>query len=265
MDWSAAVPLALSGLCLLLAVATLVWLVSVRVRDASIADIAWGPLFLVLAAFYGLLGDGYPPRAGLVVALVGLWAARLALHIGLRNRGEGEDPRYRRWRERDGTAFARRSLWRVFWLQAGIAWIVAAPLLPALASPEPARLTLLDGLGTAAWLVGFLFEVVGDEQLRRHRSDPARRGQVLRTGLWRYTRHPNYFGDALLWWGLWCFAAPVSGGAWTAVGPALMTFLLIRVSGVRLLESDLEERKPGYRDYVRRTNAFFPGPPRRAD
>lgn len=262
MDLGHLLFLALAGLGAVLAAATLVWLLSLRLRDASIADVAWGPGFLLLALTWALLSDGYGARRLLVLSLVGVWGLRLAVHIAARNRGKGEDPRYRRFRERAGASFPLRSLFTVFWLQAGLLWIVAAPLLPALASPRPARLTLLDGLGALVWLVGFLFEAIGDAQLRRFKADPARRGEVLRSGLWRYTRHPNYFGDATLWWGLWCFAAAVPGGAVTAFGPALMTWLLLRVSGVRMLEEDLRERKPEYRDYVRTTNAFFPGPPR---
>jgi steroid 5-alpha reductase family enzyme len=264
MEWRPLVPVAFAGLGVVLAAATLVWLLSLRLRDASIADVAWGPGFVLLAATWALLSDGYGPRRLLVLALVSVWGLRLALHIAARNRGKGEDPRYRRFRERAGPTFPFRSLITVFWLQALLLWIAGAPLLPALASDLPARFTPFDALGLLLWSTGFLFETIGDAQLRRFKADPANRVRVLRSGLWRYTRHPNYFGDATLWWGFWCFAASVPCGAVTAFGPALMTFLLVRVSGVRMLEEDLLERKPEYRDYVRSTNAFVPGPPRRA-
>ncbi|MFO7587529.1 MAG: DUF1295 domain-containing protein [Gemmatimonadota bacterium] len=263
MEWTRLVPVALTGLGVVLASATAVWALSLRKRDASIADVAWGPGFVLLAATWTLLTDGHGPRRALVLALVTLWGLRLAFHIAARNRGKGEDPRYRRFRERAGGSFPVRSLASVFWLQAVLMWIVAAPLLPALAADRPDRLTPLDGLGALIWLTGFLFEAVGDAQLRRFKADPANQGKVLDGGLWRYTRHPNYFGDATLWWGLWCFAAAVPGGVITAFGPLLMTYLLLRVSGVRMLEADLRKRKPEYREYVERTNAFFPGPRRR--
>ena len=263
MDAIRFVLVAFAGLGAVLAAATLVWILSLRLRDASIADVAWGPGFVLLGLTWALLSDGYGPRRILVLSLLAAWGLRLAVHIAARNRGKGEDPRYRRFRERAGRTFPLRSLFTVFWLQGVLLWIVAAPLLPALASGRPARLTFFDGLGLLLWLTGFLFESIGDAQLRRFKADPANEGRVLRTGLWRYTRHPNYFGDATLWWGFWCFAASVPGGAVTAFGPALMTWLLVRVSGVRMLEEDLRERKPEYRDYVRTTNAFVPGPPRR--
>lgn len=263
MEWTRLLPVALAGLGVALAAATAVWALSIRLGDASIADVAWGPGFVLVAATWALLTEGWDPRRILVLVLVAAWGLRLALHIRARNRGKGEDPRYRRFRERAGDSFPLRSLATVFWLQALLLWIIAAPLLPALAADRPERLTLLDLLGALLWLTGFLFEAVGDAQLRRFKADPANRGRVLRSGLWRYTRHPNYFGDATLWWGLWCFAAAVPGGAVTAFGPVLMTFLLVRVSGVRLLEEDLGKRKPEYREYVEETNAFVPGPPRR--
>lgn len=263
MEWISLVPVAFVGLGAVLAAAALVWLLSLLRRDASIADVAWGPGFVLLAATWALLTDGYGPRRVLVLTLVSVWGLRLAVHIATRNRGKGEDPRYRRFRERAGRSFPLRSLFTVFWLQALLLWIAAAPLLPALASDRPARITPFDALGLLLWTTGFLFEAIGDAQLKRFKADPANRGKVLRSGLWRYTRHPNYFGDATLWWGFWCFAVSVPGGAVTAFGPALMTWLLLRISGVRMLEEDLVERKPEYRDYVRTTNAFVPGPPRR--
>jgi steroid 5-alpha reductase family enzyme len=243
----------LLGFCLL-------WLASLPLRNASIVDTWWGPAFVVAAVVYGM-GAGWPPRAVLVAALVAAWALRLAAHIGVRNVGHGEDPRYRAWREQHGARWWWRSLLQVFVLQATIAWIVSWPLAAAMLRPGPPVPSPLDVAGAATALAGLAFEAVADWQLRRFKQDPANRGRVLDRGLWRYSRHPNYFGEAVVWWGLWLIAAGVDGGWITAVSPALMTFLLLRVSGVTLLEKGLETR-PGYAEYVRRTSPFVPWPRR---
>ncbi|MBZ0301925.1 MAG: DUF1295 domain-containing protein, partial [Anaerolineae bacterium] len=171
------------------------------------------------------------------------------------------DYRYARWRAQSGRNWWWLSLFKVNLLQGLVLWIVAVPLIVTLHSPTPDSLTGLDFLGAVLWTIGFVFEAVGDWQLARFKADPAHQGQVLDRGLWRYTRHPNYFGDALVWWGFYSFALAV-GGAWTIFSPALMTFLLVRVSGVAMLEQDLTNSKPQYHDYIRRTSAFFPLPPR---
>jgi steroid 5-alpha reductase family enzyme len=204
-----------------------------------------------------------PLSGWLLLLLVGMWGLRLSIHLTLRNWGHGEDYRYRAMRDRIGDAFPLVSLGTVFLLQALLTWVIGMPLFAGLAVSETdTGTTWLAWAGLVIWLVGFGFEVAGDLQLTAHRGDPARRGTVLRTGVWRYSRHPNYFGDALLWWGHWLIAASV-GGAWTVFAPALMTFLLMRVSGVTLLEKKLVESRPGYREYVASTSAFFPWPPRR--
>jgi steroid 5-alpha reductase family enzyme len=254
----------LEGLALVGAGAYVLWLVSLTLRDASIADRFWGLGFVLLAAWYAAGGTGWPLRSYLVLALTAAWGIRLSVHIHLRNRGKPEDPRYARWRDAGGASYWWISLFRVFLLQALILWLVSAPLLAAQSGATPDRLTALDVGGAALWLVGFLFEVVGDAQLARFRRDPANAGRVLSTGLWRYTRHPNYFGDALIWWGFFLIAASVPGGWWTVFSPLLMTLLLVRVSGVTLLESGMRETRPGYADYVARTSAFIPWPPRRS-
>lgn len=250
----------LPGLAAVLGLALVVWLISLARRDASIADVFWGPGFVVLAWFYRDLGDAESFRTILIPVLVTVWGLRLAAHIGWRNRGRSEDPRYAAMRRRWGTRFPLVSLFSVFWLQAALMWIVSLPL--AQVQRAAAGWSWLDGLGVALFAVGFAFEAVGDLQLARFRADPANRNRVLNRGLWRYTRHPNYFGDAVLWWGLGCLALATPGGAWTLAGPALMTVLLRRVSGVTLLEKGLRESRPGYRDYVAQTNAFFPWRPR---
>lgn len=253
---------ALVGLVTILTVLTLVWMLSLRLRDASIADVCWGLGFVLLAWVYCLLSPSLTPRSWLVASLITLWGARLSRHIFRRNHGKGEDPRYQAMRASHGRAFWWRSLFTVFWLQGAILWFVALPLLIAVRAAQPAALTAVDGLGVVLFAVGFGFEAVGDSQLKRFKADPSNRGQVLDRGLWRYTRHPNYFGDATLWWGIYAMAASAPGGWLTVLSPSLMTLLLMRVSGVTLLEEGLKASKPGYREYMARTPAFFPWCPR---
>lgn len=245
-----------------LSLMTVVWVASVAKKDASIVDAFWGLGFVLLAWVYFARADSTAPRGLLVPVLVTAWGVRLSMHIFLRNRGHGEDYRYREMRDRYGRRFAWISLGTVFWLQAVILWVVSLPLHSVQKSGSPAGWTSLDLLGSLLFLTGFTFETVGDYQLSRFRSDPDNRGKVLDRGLWRYTRHPNYFGDALVWWGLWVFALSTPGSWWTFVSPALMTFLLMRVSGVALLEKKLASTRPAYRRYVERTSAFFPWLPR---
>lgn len=239
-----------------------IWLFSVRLRNASIVDIFWGSGFVVGGWLYFALTDASSPRKWLVVGLVTLWGLRLTIHLFVRNHGKGEDYRYREMRERHGSRFWWVSFWTVYVVQGVIMWIVGLPLWVAMRGAEPVRLTWIDGLGLAVFLIGLFFETVGDWQLTRFKSDPSNRGKLLTTGLWRYTRHPNYFGDALIWWGLTLFALATPGSTWVLISPLLMTFLLMRVSGVSLLEQKLRESKPGFGDYVDRTNAFLPWFPR---
>ena len=252
----------LSALAVILGLMALQWLVSLRIKNASIADIFWGAGFVISAwLFFALTPEGFSARKLLLCALVSLWGLRLSIYIFLRNRGKGEDFRYQKWRQENGAAWWWRSFFQVFALQGLLMWLISIPLLAAQWAPAPARLTALDFLGTALWAVGFFFEAVGDAQLSRFRAQPANKGRVLERGVWRYTRHPNYFGDAAQWWGFFLIAA-AAGGWWTVFSPALMTVLLLRVSGVALLEKTLEA-KPGYREYIERTSAFVPLPPRK--
>ena len=252
---------ALIGLGIILAMWTLVWVLSVQLRNASIADVCWGAGFVVLAWVYCLLSPGMTERSWMTAALITLWGVRLSIHIFRRNLGRGEDQRYQAMRASQGPGFWWRSLFTVFWLQGAILWFVALPLLAAVRTAQPG-FTVLDGLGVVLFAVGFGFEAIGDYQLARFRADSSNHGRVLDSGLWRYTRHPNYFGDATMWWGIYLIAASTPGGWLTVPGPALMTLLLVRVSGVTLLEKGLEASKPDYRAYVARTPAFFPWLPR---
>lgn len=252
----------LIGLAVVIALGILLWLVSLALRDSSIVDIAWGPLLLAIGVAYYVTTAAPGSRAQLMVALVALWAVRLALHIGARNLGHGEDFRYAAWRQQNGARWWWFSYFKVFLLQGVIAWIVAMPLFYAITSDAPAALGPLDWAGVLLFAAGFLFEAIGDEQLRRFKAAPANKGRVMNTGLWRYTRHPNYFGEAVLWWGLGLIGAATPLGWIGLVGPAIITFLLIRVSGVAMLEKTLKNTKPGYAEYIASTPAFFPRVPR---
>jgi steroid 5-alpha reductase family enzyme len=241
----------------------LLWLASLRLRDASIVDVYWGPGFAAIATVGFLVSRGGSPRRALVLGLALLWGLRLGAYLLWRNAGQGEDYRYRAMRRRHGERFGWVSLFSVFGLQGALQWTVSLPLQLTQAAPGPASLGALDALGVVLWCTGMLFETLGDLQLARFKADPASQGQVMDRGLWRYTRHPNYFGDFLVWWGFGAIALAGPLGGFALIGPALMSFLLLRVSGVAMLERTIGRRRPGYREYQLRTNAFFPGPPRR--
>ncbi len=249
------------GLVVIIGILSLLWLVSLVVKDASIIDAFWGLGFVVLAWFYHFqVTDNQNVRSLVLCILTTLWGVRLALHIGIRNHGKGEDYRYQAWRLEHGKNFWWISLFRVFLLQGFLLWIIAVPLLVGQISTEN-NLQLFDYLGIIIWIIGFLFEVFGDWQLVQFKKNPDNKGKLLNSGLWKYTRHPNYFGDAFLWWGYFCFTISV-GGYWTIFSPILMTFLLMRVSGVALLEKKLVETKPQYKEYIEKTSAFFPMMPK---
>ncbi|QVL48215.1 MAG: DUF1295 domain-containing protein [Thiocapsa sp.] len=250
----------LTGLGAALGMGLGAWLVSLKLNDVSIVDSLWSLFFLLMAAVFLLGAPEVGERAYLVFFLVTLWAVRLSVFITKRNWGHGEDRRYQAIRAENEPGFRWKSLYIVFGLQAILAWIIALPLLAATLGTNP--LGWLDYAALSFWLVGLFFEAVGDQQLADFKARPENKGKVMDQGLWRYTRHPNYFGEACIWWGYFLFAL-AAGGWWTLVSPVLMTFLLLRVSGVALLEKDIGERRPAYRDYIARTNAFFPGPPRR--
>lgn len=252
----------LVGLGAILGLMTLLWLVSLKLKNSSIVDIFWGAGFVVAGwLFFALTPDGYLPRKLLIAGLATVWGLRLSIHILRRNWGKPEDFRYAKWRSEAGQSWWWKSYPRVFLLQGVLLWIISIPLLAAQFGALPQRITVLDVLGALVWLVGFYFEAAGDAQLARFLADPANRGKIMDGGLWRYTRHPNYFGDAAQWWGLFLIAA-AAGGWWTMFSPLLMTVLLLRVSGVALLERSLSTR-PGYAEYAARTSAFFPWFPKK--
>jgi steroid 5-alpha reductase family enzyme len=237
------------------------WLVGRAIGRFNVIDVAWGAGFVVVAwVGFALSADhGDDTRRLLVAILVTLWGGRLAAHIAWRSRGKGEDPRYAEMLE--GHADPARRALGIYLTQAVAIWFVSLPVQVAMfESSEPGALLFV---GLAVWLIGFGFESIGDFQLQRFRADPTSAGQVMDRGLWHYTRHPNYFGDACVWWGLYLIAAQQWVGAITILSPVLMTWTLTRKTGTPLLERDLAQRRPGYAQYVERTSSFFPLPPKR--
>lgn len=237
------------------------WIVSVAIRNASIVDIVWGLGFVAVSWVLWARIDGNSGRQGLVAVMVGLWGLRLGGYLAKRNIGHGEDFRYVLMRRKYGAKFPIISLVTVFGLQGVIMWTVSLPVQFASGDDSPG-VGPIAVMGIIVWLIGLAFETVGDWQLARFKADPANQGKVMDQGLWRLTRHPNYFGDAVMWWGVGIVAAETGSGAIGLIGPAVMTWFLMRVSGVPMLEKALHKRREGYAEYVARTSAFFPRPPR---
>jgi steroid 5-alpha reductase family enzyme len=263
MDWGGlGLNLAVSALAILACVVTL-WLVGVRLNDVSIIDIFWGPGFAVVAVVTLAMGTGPLSRRMLLFVMAAGWGLRLGGYLWWRNHGKGEDRRYTAMRRRVGDGFNRHALVHVFLFQGLMMWIVSMPIQVGGYLTQPNAWAFPAWLGAALWAVGLTFEAVGDAQLARFKGDPANAGVVMDHGLWRYTRHPNYFGDACVWWGVWLVAAVHWAGALTVFAPALMTFLLLRVTGKALLERRMGRSRPGYAEYVERTGGFIPRPPRR--
>ena len=238
------------------------WVLSVAIKNASIVDIVWGSGFVVVAWVSYAVADGDDTRRIVIALMVTVWGLRLAGYLAKRNIGHGEDYRYRAMRKHWGTRFPVVSLVTVFLLQGVLMWIVSIGVQLGQV-PETPAFGPIGTMGILVWIVGLAFEAVGDLQLARFKADPANAGKVMDKGLWSLTRHPNYFGDSLVWWGIAIVAAESGLGAWGFLGAAVMTFLLVRVSGVALLEKSLSKRKEGYADYVARTSAFLPRPPKR--
>jgi steroid 5-alpha reductase family enzyme len=244
----------------LVVVHSVTFLIGRRIGRYNVVDVAWGLGFVVIAAVAAALGSGDPTRRWLLLALVAIWGLRLSWHIHRKTVGKGEDRRYADLL-RDATT--GQVLRRVFLLQGFLGWFISLPLqLSSVSGPTPKPLLAVTALGLAVWLLGLTFEAVGDRQLKAFKSDPANRGVIMDRGLWAWTRHPNYFGDACVWWGLWL----VSINGWVALAtvgsPLVMTYFLVRVSGARLTERYMGGR-PGFAEYQQRTAYFVPRPPRR--
>ena len=239
-----------------------IWLLSLVLRDASIVDIWWGLGFVLVAWTAYVTAEAAEARHLLIAVLVTIWGVRLGGYLAWRNVGKGEDPRYQAMRRHWGKRFWWVSLFTVFILQGAIMWVVSLPVQVAMSADDIDTFWPVVVLGSLVWATGVFFETAGDLQLARFKANPANKGKVMDSGLWRYTRHPNYFGDFLVWWGLYLTALGTIDPWWTAVGPAVMSFMLLRVSGVAMLERSISKRRPGYEEYVRKTSAFFPRAPR---
>ena len=253
----------IQALAVIMTMMTLLWIVSVVIKNVSIVDLFWGFGFVLVAWFYFLNGEGNETRKIIVTALVTIWGLRLSGYLAWRNSGKGEDFRYRQFRNNYGEKrYWWISFFQTFLLQGILMWLISAPLLGAQYYGEAKSINVPDLIGIFFWITGFVFEAGGDWQLKAFKADPGNKGKVLDTGFWRYTRHPNYFGDSSVWWGYGfiCLAA----GSWLpAMGSVLMTLLIIKVSGVSLLEKSLKEQKPQYREYIRKTSAFIPWFPKK--
>lgn len=239
------------------------WLISILRQNVNIVDSLWGLGFVVVAAITFWMGSGYGQRSLLVLVLTAVWGLRLCIYLTWRNWGQPEDHRYGAWREKSGQSFWFVSLFKVFLLQALFLWVISLVLQQAQLSPEPSRLTVLDAVGGLLWATGFVFESVGDWQLARFKADPSNRGRVMDRGLWAWSRHPNYFGEFLVWWGFFLIALATPNGWWTIICPSIVSLILLKMTGVPLTEAALKTRRPDYADYIRKTSPFFPRPPRK--
>ena len=248
-----------SGLLLIWGYVTIAWILSVFLKNASIVDIFWGLGFVVVSAFYFFSTPDFYVRKIIAMLLVTIWGLRLSTHILIRNWGKPEDYRYQEFRKKYGE---KRYWWfsyfQVFLLQGILMWLISAPLFAINFYTTDNHLNFLDIAGIAIWLIGFTFEAGGDWQLTRFKMNPENKGKLLTSGFWKYTRHPNYFGDASVWWGL-ALISTAAGSYLPVLSAVLMTWLLLKVSGVSLLEKTLKNTKPGFEEYVQKTNAFFPG------
>ena len=238
------------------------WLISLPIRNASVIDLVWGVGFVVVAWVGYFTVVPASDRKLLLAGLITIWGLRLSCYLAWRNVGKGEDFRYVNMRNKHGSKFWIVSLLTVFTLQGVIMWLVSLPIQLGEFNADLRPLNWLDALGVAIWCLGFFFESVGDFQLARFKANADNAGKVMNRGLWRYTRHPNYFGDFMVWWGLYIVSVSSRAGYWSIVGPLLMSFFIMKVSGVTMLERSLTNTKAGFAEYQQRTNAFFPWLPK---
>jgi steroid 5-alpha reductase family enzyme len=253
----------LQAFLLIMILMTALWIISIKINNVSIVDLFWGMGFVLAAIFYFLKTEGIFPRKIILLALVAIWGLRLTIYLTWRNFGKGEDLRYTQFRKNYGEKrYWWISFFQVFLLQGVLMWLISAPLLGAQYYGQNKPIAIFDIAGIVFWTIGLAFEAGGDWQLAGFRSDPSNKGKVLDKGFWRYTRHPNYFGDSSVWWGygLICISA---GSYLPVIGSVLMTALIIKVSGVVLLEKSLKEQKPQYKEYIDRTSSFLPWFPKK--
>jgi len=248
---------------LILILVTLLWGWSVIIKNASIVDLFWGFSYVIVNAFYVFMAGELNPRKIIVLVLVSIWGLRLAIYLSIRNIGKGEDFRYQEFRRTYGPErFWWFSYFQTFLLQGVLIMIVSLPLLGISESKQSGNLNLLDYLGFLVWMIGFAFEAGGDFQMAHFKKNPNNKGKLLNTGFWKYTRHPNYFGDSVVWWAYALFSM-AAGSYWQIIGSVVMTFLLIKVSGIAMLEKTLRSTKPQYQEYIQKTSSFFPWFPKK--
>jgi len=248
---------------LILILVTLLWVWSVIIKNASIVDLFWGFSYVIVNAFYVFMSGELNPRKIIILVLVSVWGLRLAIYLSIRNIGKGEDFRYQEFRREYGPErYWWFSYFQTFLLQGALIMIVSLPLLGISESKQSGNLNLLDYLGILVWMIGFAFEAGGDFQMAHFKKNPNNKGKLLNTGFWKYTRHPNYFGDSVVWWAYAIFSM-AAGSYWQIIGSAVMTFLIIKVSGVALLEKTLNKSKPQYHEYIQKTSSFFPWFPKK--
>lgn len=230
--------------------------ISLLKKRNDVADVAWGLGFVLMAwAAFFIAGD-YSARALLVNFLVSIWGIRLAWHINSRNQGKNEDYRYQTWRKEWGSWFYIRSYFQVYLLQGALLYLIILPVL-FINNNVGLNINYIDGLGVLIWVIGFFFESVGDAQLKNFIKNPLNKGRLMQTGLWKYTRHPNYFGEVTQWWGIGLIAMSVPNGWLGVIGPLTITILILKISGIPLLEKKMANN-PEFAEYKKRTSVFFP-------
>jgi steroid 5-alpha reductase family enzyme len=253
----------LIALSVILILMVILWLISIPIKNVSIVDAFWGMGFVVVNATYFILEPLIFTRNIIVLLLVSIWGIRLSAYLFKRNYGKPEDFRYQEFRQHYGeNRYWWFSFFQVFILQGSLIMIVSLPLFGIHGETTSNELNIIDYIALLCWCIGFLFESVGDYQLTKFKKNPANKGKILKTGLWRYTRHPNYFGDATVWFSFGLFSI-ASGGYWHIIGAFAMIYLIIKISGVALLEKTLNKTKPGYKEYIESTNAFIPWFPKK--
>ena len=238
------------------------FLIGQLINNNSIVDFGWGLGFVVLSVIYFAITNPVNMTAILVSALVTIWGLRLSFHIAKRNFGKPEDFRYIEMKKNWGKHPMFHAFFKVYMLQAFLMYLIATPIMVAFFSGSN-TFNLFTGIGVGVWFVGFCFEVIGDLQLKNFRKNKENKGKILKTGLWKYTRHPNYFGEAAMWWGIFIIVAPSNLGLWALSSPVLLTYLLLFVSGVPLLEEKLKDNE-AYQEYAEVTSIFFPLPPKKS-
>lgn len=244
---------------------TLGWVISLIRHNVTIADSFWGLGFVLIAWLTFFNSDGFMVRKIILALLVTCWGLRLFIHLHSRNRGKGEDPRYAAWREKHGPSFWIVSLFKVFLIQALFQWLIALGVQYGQTAAVPARLTVFDYAGVLIWIIGFIVESAADRQLANFIQEPENKGKIMNSGLWRYSRHPNYFGESLMWWGIFVVVLSTPWGIWTIISPILITYTLLKLTGVTLMEETEFKDNAEYKDYVSKTSSFVPWFPKKQD